>query len=195
VDGGENHGMSCDQQSSALIATATTQTAAQNMSTQATQAQNQTTLNLHGINVDVTFTPYRSGNAQGVEIEIQAKDCSDCRYIQTVSASDHPARVDTERDANGKPISPSYPLYPSQPKPGEFYDSPQRTDKSSSFMAVVSIGKASDKSFRSLGSITYGFSIDAKGKLSVTAPRVATKQEAAGSAAVVRKEVPGFTFQ
>jgi GH24 family phage-related lysozyme (muramidase) len=33
--------MSCDQQSSALIATATTQTAAQNMSTQATQAQNQ----------------------------------------------------------------------------------------------------------------------------------------------------------
>jgi len=40
VDGGENHGMSCDQQSSALIATATTQTAAQNMSTQATQAQN-----------------------------------------------------------------------------------------------------------------------------------------------------------
>jgi RHS repeat-associated protein len=56
MDRGENHGMSCDQQSSAVIAATTTQLAAQNISTQAMQAQNQssTTATANGTTVTIT---------------------------------------------------------------------------------------------------------------------------------------------
>ena len=93
VDGGENHGMSCDQQSSAIIATATTQTAAQNMSTQATQPQNSGWSLSWQVNASANFLV---GEVKGV---------ADVTVTPLVNAVEHPiATVESVANAVEHPV-------------------------------------------------------------------------------------------
>jgi hypothetical protein len=72
-------------------------------------------------------------------------------------------------------------------------DSP-RSSGAGTFTAVSTIGVADvgNKTFKPIGSITWGYTIDKGGNVSAIAPRVSTQKEHAASIAVLRRESPGW---
>jgi len=162
------------------------------------QAQNQTTLNLNGTNVDITFNAAEFSNGQkGAVIDANPQGaCDNCRWAQTVSRTGddaHGAR--TDRD----PQSGPQPLYPTGIHAGNdaanLSDKP-RSNNPGTFTAVSTLGVAdkANKTFKVTGSMTWGYKIDKSGNVSGVAPRVATKAEQARSIAVLRRESPGWTI-
>ncbi|HEY6386974.1 MAG TPA: RHS repeat-associated core domain-containing protein, partial [Candidatus Acidoferrum sp.] len=164
------------------------------------KAQNQTTLNLNGTNVDVTFNAAEFSNGQtGAVIDANPQGaCDNCRWAQTVSRTGedaHGARTDREPD----PTSQTQPLYPGGVHKGNdaanFHDEPS-SSKPGTFSAVTTLGVAdkANKTFKVTGSMTWGYKIDKNGNVSGMAPRVATKAEQARSLAVLKRESPGWTI-
>ncbi len=152
------------------------------------QPQNQTTLNLNGTNVDVTFGAVIDANPQGA--------CDNCHWAQTVTRTGDPTQpTHTDREAQSGP----QPLYPGGVHAGNdaanLSDKP-RSSNPGTFTAVSTLGVAdkANKTFKVTGSITWGYKIDKNGNVSGLAPRAATKAEQARSIAVLRRESPTWTI-
>jgi RHS repeat-associated protein len=161
-------------------------------------AQNQTTLNLNGTNVDVTFNAVEFSNGQkGAVIDANPQGtCDNCRWAQTVTRTGDPAQpTHTDREAQ----SGAQPLYPGGVHAGNdaanLSDRP-RSSNPGTFTAVSTLGVAdkANKTFKVTGSMTWGYKIDKNGNVSGLAPRVATKAEQARSIAVLRRESPTWTI-
>jgi hypothetical protein len=161
-------------------------------------AQNQTTLNLNGTKVDITFYAAEFSDGQkGVEIDANPQGtCDNCRWAQTVSktgAEAHGPR--TDRQAQQGP----QPLYPTGVHAGNdaanLSDRP-RSSRPGTLTAVSTLGVADqvNKTFKVIGSITWGYQIDKDGNVSGMAPRLATKAEQARSIAILKRESPAWTI-
>jgi hypothetical protein len=160
--------------------------------------QNQTTLNLNGTKVNVTFYAAEFSDGQkGVEIDANPQGpCDNCRWAQTVSktgAEAHGPR--TDRQAQQGP----QPLYPTGVHAGSdaanLSDRP-RSSRPGTLTAVSTLGVADqvNKTFKVIGSIAWGYKIDKDGNVSGMAPRLATKAEQARSIAVLKRESPTWTI-
>jgi hypothetical protein len=162
--------------------------------------QNQTTLNLNGTSVDITFYAAEFGDGQkGVVIDANPQGaCDDCRWAQTVLKTGegaHGSRTDRESHASSK----TQPLYPTGVHKGNdaanLSDEP-RSSGPGTFTAVSTLGVVdqANKTFRAIGSISWGYRIDKRGNVSGVAPRVATRAEQEHSIVVLRRESPAWTI-
>jgi hypothetical protein len=160
--------------------------------------QNQTTLNFNGTRVDVTFYAAEFSNGQkGAVIDANPQGgCDNCRWAQTVSKTGEDAHeTRTDRD----PELGTQPLYPTGVHagndPANFSDKPRSTGPGT-FTAVTTLGVAdkANKTFKVIGSITWGYKIDKNGSVSGIAPGVATRAEQTASIAVLRRESPSWTI-
>jgi hypothetical protein len=172
-------------------------TAANSEAAEQQQQPQLTTLTLGGVKVDVTlFAAEFSDGTKGAVIEAYPQGCGDCRWAQTTSRTGqdaHAARTDREAGSGAQP------LYPGQPAPHNlvngFADAPS-SHKAGTFTAVTTLGVAdrNSKTFKVLGSMTWGFKIDKNGKVTGASPRAATRAEQARSLAVLRHESPTWTI-
>jgi RHS repeat-associated protein len=153
------------------------------------------TVNLGGVEVKVQWKSFvdeqkdSNGNTanvegRGMEITATPQGCSNCQWAQTVSGSSvRGTHADTQPGANPK----QYPFTASTEHPGQLYDRPASPAAPASKSFVSTLGTSDGKSFQPKGSIKWGYSVDSKGKVTVDAPRVATRTEQTRSLAVWSK--------
>ena len=157
--------------------------------------QQTATLNLGG--VEVEYSPLQplqfwNGN-RGTEMNATAQDCSGCAWAQTVTRTGDPTDpTHTDRDKADQP------LYPAGNSPANLWDRPSTHQPSGSgtFTAVSTLGvaDADRKTFKVLGSMTWGYAIDSKGSVTTSGPRVSTRTEQARSIDVLKRETPQWTI-
>jgi hypothetical protein len=76
---------------------------------------------------------------------------------------------------------------------GNYHDTPAREKGSagaSTFVTILGTTDLKKQTFSAKGAMTYGYSVDKKGNVTGSAPRLATKQELRQALAVVRREYP-----
>jgi RHS repeat-associated protein len=160
---------------------------------QSAQNGTKTTLTLGGTKVDVTLSAAQTeAGGNGVVIEANPQGCADCRWAQTVTRTGTaPLATQTDR------ALPNQPLSPSGDRPNQLWDFPS-TQKggSATFTAVSTLGVADqvNKSFKVLGSMTWGYKVDKSGNITVIGPRAATRVEQARSTAVLKRDSPTWTI-
>ncbi|MHB8486277.1 MAG: RHS repeat-associated core domain-containing protein [Candidatus Acidiferrales bacterium] len=156
----------------------------------AAQQQNDPTLNLGGTKVNVSLSAAEIDGGKGAVIDAYPQGCSDCRWTQTVTRTGNPTEAThTDREAG----SGAQPLYPGGAPPNNFYDAPY-SHGAGSFKAVTTLGIVNGKSFKVLGSMTWGYSLSKNGGVTLSGPRVATRAEQAHSIAVLRRDSPSWNI-
>jgi RHS repeat-associated protein len=162
---------------------------------QAQETPPPTTLNLGGTKVDVTLSAAETElGGKGAVIEANPQDCGDCRWAQTVTRTGTaPLATQTDRQAQFG----AQPLYPPTEPMNQFWDFPS-THKggSATLTAVTTLGvaDANSKTFKVLGSMTWGYKVDKSGNITTMGPRVATRAEQARSIAVLKRDSPTWTI-
>jgi hypothetical protein len=157
---------------------------------QKAQQQNDPTLNLGGTKVNVSLSAAEIDGGKGAVIDAYPQGCSDCRWTQTVTRTGNPTEAThTDREAG----SGAQPLYPGGAPPNNFYDAPY-SHGAGSFKAVTTLGIVNGKSFKVLGSMTWGYSLSKNGGVTLSGPRVATRAEQAHSIAVLRRDSPSWNI-
>jgi RHS repeat-associated protein len=172
------------------------QAAAQNNGTAQNQQPN-VNLDLGGKTVVGTFVAGDfSDGSKGALIDVVAQNCDNCRWAQTVTRTgDNPSNEHTDRE-----LGKAQPLYPpGHNGPGtdrqNFSDTPStHPGGSGSFNAVTTLGVAdvNNKTFKVIGSMTYGYTVSKNGTVTESKPRVATRSEAKSSIAVLKRESPAW---
>jgi RHS repeat-associated protein len=186
---------SSGEESPTLASPTATQTAATNASsTTAVQstgpsAQAETQLNVGGVKVNVTLSTAQINGEPGAIIDAHPQGCNDCRWAQTVTATGEAPHTDREAD----PRSQAQPLYPGGDRHNELYDTPHSSDPRS-FTAVSTLGIVNGKNFKPVGSITWGYTVSANGKITLSNPRVATNDQKTASIAVLRRDSPSWNI-
>ena len=71
---------------------------------------------------------------------------------------------------------------------------PPHSSKPRTFTAVTTLGKVNGKTFKALGSMTWGYSVSKNGAITLSAPRVASRSERAASIAVLKRDSPLWTI-
>jgi len=117
-------------------------------------------------------------------------DCAGCFWVQTQSSTGSFAQKQTTDNGGGKdsPIAP-------MPSPGGYHDTPPREKGfagATTLVAILGAADAKNHTFHAKGAMTYGYSVDKKGKLTGTPPRLATKRELRQALHVVSREFPGW---
>ena len=155
------------------------------------------TLALGGVTVSGTFSGAEFSNGQkGADINANPQDgtCDGCRWTQTVARTGQGAFAET---TDGKTGSPLYPggYHTGGNDGANLFDQPKSTNVGT-FKAVSSLVVADEKNktVKVIGSMTWGYKIDGNGKVSPTAPRVATHAEQTLSIEVLKRENPAWTI-
>jgi len=145
---------------------------------------------LPGTNTTVTgeFDGIAGAGVQGVAIVADPSNCSGCRWIQIVTAEGH-----TFTDV---PIGNPVPLYNlTGVRSNELKDHPYRGGSVRwSAVSVVGDANIANKTFHARGAITWGFSIDSKGNLSVRGPVPASQAQQTQAIQQAKKEYPEWTY-
>ena len=153
--------------------------------------------NLGGVKVDVSISAIEtSAGNRGVEMQANPQGCGDCRWAQTTTRTGTDAHAATTDRADTRIVGVQ-PLYPTTERMNGFYDQPS-TQKggSGTFRATTTLGIADqkNKTFKVLGSMTWGYNLDKKGNVTVIAPRAATGGEQTRSINVLRRDSPLWTI-
>ncbi|MFZ0747373.1 MAG: RHS repeat-associated core domain-containing protein [Terracidiphilus sp.] len=153
------------------------------------------TLNLGGVKVKVTYTfgSIFSNYLGGMQITADPQNCDGCTWAQVFSRTGAGA---TSLTQDGAGIGPLYGQ--ENPNvPSEFYDTPANT-AAGTFNATALVGAANigGKSFSATGAMTYGYSINGSGCVTMTtAPRVATPREMNRAIQLLQSNSPAWQIQ
>jgi hypothetical protein len=152
------------------------------------------TLNLGGVSVkvDYTYGPMNSSIYQGgADITATPSGCSSCSWGQVIGREGDQSQP-THKD--GKEIGP---LYGQEGGPAN-----QLKDRPASFKGVSQtvtatsvLGGVSGHTFTPKGAMTWGYSINGKGGVSMIGPRVATPGEYSGAVTILRNASAGTGWQ
>jgi hypothetical protein len=145
-------------------------------------------MHIEGFTKSSAYTP---GN-RGMEIEATPTNCDNCKWVQTVNASDNqPPHTDINPEV-ASPHDPA-PVLGSNSDKGQktHWDSPSfpPTVASGSKYFVSTVGTVEGGKFHVLGSFTWGFS-QSGGEVDVMKPRVSTPAEQRGSLSIINKQYP-----
>jgi RHS repeat-associated protein len=128
----------------------------------------------------------------GAVVDANAIGCTNCFWVQTIENTGEKQKTDVPPGSN----SPLYvTAFTSQ---GNYHDTPSREKGLAGASTLVTILGATDpkkETFNAKGAMTYGYSVDKQGKVTGSAPRLATKQELRQALAVVRREYPEWKIK
>lgn len=137
----------------------------------------------------VTLTVfYSDGTRYNGMVSNATTSCSSCRWVQTYITSGE-AQARTDWNAQGglkpRPLIAGDPLHPER-----LWDAPGANSVyGRTFKHFVStIGIVRDNTFYYLGSITWGYDVDRRGRTQVFRPRISTPSEQAGSLRTLRSD-------
>jgi hypothetical protein len=161
--------------------------------TQRPAPASQKSIKLGGKTVKYSLYAAKIGNGKGAVMDAYPQGCDECRWAQTVSRTGSGA-MDEQTDV--LPIEKGQPIYPTgSPTLNNFSDQPN-SQEPGSFTAVTSLGipDRSAKTFNVLGSMTWGYALDAGGNVITTGPRISSAAEQERSMGVLRRDSPGWTI-
>ena len=154
------------------------------------------TLILGGIVVDVkyTFGAIFTNYQGGMEITATANSCAGCAWAQVYQ------RTGSDTDGPKKDGEDIGPLYGDEGGGyNQFYDTPASSPGAvDTFSAVAILARANvtSKSFTAIGAMTYAYSIDGHGGVTMaTAPRVSTTHERSKAIQVLQNHSPDWQIR
>jgi hypothetical protein len=146
-------------------------------------------------NYNTTGSPYPS--EEGVYINADS-NCSGCQWVQVVNRTGADATTGL-LDNQASSGTPFYP-YQDSGKAGSFHDQPgnyMRGDWSAgggtfSAVSVLGVANSSNHTFKPIGAISWGYSVDSHGKLTSRAP-VSSPGAVKAAMAAMHAAMPSWT--
>ena|ERR1700678_160294 len=141
------------------------------------QASGTATFKLGG--VAVTFTWKTNQENGGVDITATPEGCKNCEWAQTVSGTgvEGGTKADIQKVGGQESDAQNYPFAAHNEIEGQLYDQPSRSGSPAKLSFVSTMGTSDGKTFHPDGSLSWGFSKSAIGRVRFDGVRQATAGE------------------